>query len=85
MLQREGGEGGDTTPIPTLPDADAKQALALKVLKKAFGGLIKNEANVESAEGLSALQNQYDISMIIQGKKFREDGELLARTAVYFR
>jgi hypothetical protein len=74
VIQR-GKESGDLSLIPTLPDLESKRALALKVLKKAYGGLIKQETEVAGVEGLDALFAQYDQAMISQDKYFRENGE----------
>ena len=69
------GPGGDTTPIPTLPDLEARRNLALVVLKKAYGGRIKAETKVEGVASEDALRVKYDQAMIGQQKKFREKGK----------
>lgn len=68
VIQRE----GDTTPIPALPDVEARRLFALTVLKKAYGGMIKQEPNVTEAKGIEAMQALYDQSMIRQKKTFKE-------------
>jgi hypothetical protein len=73
VIQREGGGGGSSTPIPSLPDPEARRALALHVLKEAYGGLIKQELSVVTVEGLGALQSAYDQAMKRQGKTFKDE------------
>jgi hypothetical protein len=68
------GGGGDTTPIPTLPDFEARKNLAVAVLKKAFGGRIKTETKVEGVPSEDALRTKYDAAMMRQKKKFRAPG-----------
>jgi len=77
VIQREGGAGGsgDTTPIPRLPDVEARRNFALLILKKAYGGRIKTEAKVAGTADEGALRTEYDAAMMRQGKKFREKGE----------
>jgi len=64
VIQRQ---GGNTVPIPALPDFESRRALALNAIKKAYGGLIKQEAKIVEVNGLSAMQTQYDQAMIRQG------------------
>jgi hypothetical protein len=68
------GGGGDTTPIPTLPDFEARKDLALVILKKAYGGRIKAETKVQEVASESELQTKYDQAMMRQKKKFRAPG-----------
>ncbi len=68
VIQRE----GETTPIPPLADVEARRLLALSVLKKAYGGLIKQEPRVTEVKGIAAMQTLYDQSMIRQNKVYRE-------------
>jgi hypothetical protein len=72
VIQRQ---GGNTVPIPALPDFESRRALALNAIKKAYGGLIKQEAKIVEVKGLSAMQTQYDQAMIRQGKVFVENDE----------
>lgn len=73
VIQRQGG-GGNTTPIPPLPDMEARQALALDVLKRAYGSKIRKESKIVAVAGMAAMLSQYDQAMIRQGKTFVEDG-----------
>jgi hypothetical protein len=73
VIQRQGG--GDSTPIPLLPDLEARRALALKVLKETYGGLIRQQARLIGVPDTDALRTRYDASMIRQGKTFTENGE----------
>jgi len=68
------GGGGDTTPIPTLPDPEARKDLALSILKKAYGGRIKTETKVQEVASGAELQTKYDAAMMRQKKKFRAEG-----------
>jgi hypothetical protein len=68
------GGGGDTTPIPTLPDLEARRDLAIMILKKAYGGRIKAEAKVEGVPSEDVLRTKYDDAMMRQKKKFRAEG-----------
>ncbi|MEM5774795.1 MAG: hypothetical protein AAGU05_07300, partial [Anaerolineaceae bacterium] len=61
-----------TSPIPPLADVEARRLLALSVLKKAYGGLIKQEPHVTEVKGIAAMQTLYDQSMIRQNKVYRE-------------
>lgn len=74
ILQRAPGPpgSGNTTPIPMLPDVEARRNLALLILKKAFGGRIKSEAKVVDVKGVNAMWAEYDNAMIRQKKEFRE-------------
>jgi hypothetical protein len=72
IIQRQGGGAGNTTPIPALPDHASRQALAIDVLKKAYGDRIKSETKVVTVDSEGALRAEYDRSMIAQGKQFRE-------------
>ncbi len=76
VIQRNPGPpgGGNTTPIPTLPDFEARKNLALMILKKAFGGRIKAETKVEGVPSEDVLRTKYDEAMIRQKKQFREKG-----------
>jgi len=68
---------GNSTPIPKLPDADARHALAVDVLKKAYGGMVKAETTVGTAASEDELRARYDQAMIRMGRKFRQpDGTL---------
>jgi hypothetical protein len=71
VIQRQ--NGGNSIPIPILPDVQARRALALKVLKEAYGGLIRQESKVTGAS-TSQLRALYDASMVSQGKTFTESG-----------
>ena len=75
IIQRQGGGGGNTAPIPALPDPEARRVLAVDVLKKAYGDKIKEKTKVVGVESESALRAEYDRSMIAQGKKFKETDE----------
>ena len=75
VIQREGGSGANLSLIPALPDLESKRALALQVLKKAFGGLIKQDTQVTGVEGLDTLFAQYDQAMIRQGKTYKTGNE----------
>jgi hypothetical protein len=68
------GGGGDTTPIPTLPDFEARKNLAVAILKKAFGGRVKTETKVQAVSSGTELQSKYDAAMMRQQKKFRAEG-----------
>ena len=70
VVQRQ--NGGGSTPIPVLPDVQARRALALKVLKDAYGGLIRQESKVTGVAGAAQLRARYDTSMVSQGKTFTE-------------
>ena len=72
VIQRQ---PANTTPIPPLADVDARRALALDVLKKAYGGLIKQETKVNGVASPTLLLRQYDAAMIRQNKVFVEDGK----------
>lgn len=77
VLQRQGagGTGGASAPIPALPEPDRRRDFALDVLKKAYGGLIKQESKVIGAPNESLLRVLYDQSMIAMGRVFiEEDG-----------
>ena len=75
VIQRDGGGGiGNTAPIPALPDPAARKAMAIDVLKKAYGGKIKEEVNIVGVDSEGALRAEYDRSMMAQGKQFRETG-----------
>ncbi len=71
QVQRQGG-GGTPEPIPKLTDAKARGALALDVLKKAYGGLIKKESKVNGLDNESKLRSEYDAAMARQGRVFKE-------------
>jgi hypothetical protein len=77
MIQRQPAPsgGGDTTPIPTLPDFEARRNLAVFVLKKAYGGRIKAETQVQGVASEDELRAKYDTAMIALKKKFREKGK----------
>jgi hypothetical protein len=76
LIQRQGGSagGGNTTPIPKLPELEARKNLAVHILKKAYASRIKTEAKVVGKESEDAIRTEYDQAMIRQGKKFREKG-----------
>lgn len=76
VIQRGPGQpgGGDTTPIPTLPDFEARKNLAVVILKKAYAGRIKTETKVQAVASGSELQTAYDGAMMRQKKKFRPEG-----------
>ena len=75
LIQRQGGPGGgNTTPIPKLPELDARKNLAFNILKKAYSSRIKIEAKVTGKESEDAIRSEYDQAMIRQKKKFREKG-----------
>jgi hypothetical protein len=73
VIQRQGGGGSSSIPIPALPELEARRALALHVLKKAYGGLIKQELTVKPVEGLDALRAAYDQAMKRQNKTFKDE------------
>lgn len=77
MIQRQPAPsgGGDTTPIPTLPDFEARRNLAVFVLRKAYGGRIKAETQVQGVASEDELRVKYDTAMIALKKKFREKGK----------
>jgi hypothetical protein len=73
--QGEGGRGGSSAPIPTLPDPARRRSLALDILKKAYGGLIKEESKVIGMPNEGLLRASYDNAMIVMGRVFiKEDG-----------
>lgn len=72
VVQRQGGGGGSSAPIPALPDAERRHSLALDVLKKAYGGRIKKETKVNGTANESQLRTMYDIAMIAMGRVFVE-------------
>ncbi|MFQ5434525.1 MAG: hypothetical protein ACE5FD_06585 [Anaerolineae bacterium] len=74
VIQRQ-DDGGDEQPIPKLPSPKARRAKALEILKKAYGGLIKQESKVNGVDSEAALRQHYDNSMIRQGKVFRESDD----------
>ena len=76
LIQRQGGGsgGGDTTPIPRLPDLEARRNLAFHILKTAYSSRIKIEAKVVGKDSEDAIRSEYDQAMIRQNKKFREKG-----------
>ncbi len=73
-IQRQ-ESGGDEQPIPKLPDPEARRAKALEILKKAYGGLIKQESKVNGVNSEAELRQNYDQSMMRQGKVFRESDD----------
>jgi hypothetical protein len=77
VIQRNPGPpgSGNTIPIPVLADMEARRNLALMILKKAFGGRIKSEAQVVEKKGTEEMWAEYDSAMIRQGKEFREPPE----------
>jgi hypothetical protein len=62
VVQRQGSPagGGSTEPVPALPDLEARRALALHIIKKAYGGLIKQESEVIGAKSDEQLRKVYD-------------------------
>jgi hypothetical protein len=70
VIQRQGG-GGNTTPIPRLATHAERTALAIDVLKNAYGDRIASETKVNPVDSESALRAEYDRSMIEQGKQIR--------------
>lgn len=73
MIQRQGGGGsGNTTPIPKLASPEERNALAISVLKKAYGGRIKAEIKINAVANEGALRAEYDRSMMAQNKEFVE-------------
>lgn len=74
LVQRQSPGGGNVSPIPKLPDLEARKSLALVILKTGFGSRIKTEAKVVGTESESEIRTSYDAAMIRQGKKFRERG-----------
>jgi hypothetical protein len=77
LIQRQAGAGtgGNTTPIPKLPELEARTSLAINILKKAYSSRIKTEAKVVGKDSEDAIRAEYDQAMIRQGKKFRQKGE----------
>ena len=77
LIQRQGGPGsaGDTTPIPKLPELEARKNLAFHILKQAYSSRIKIEAKVVGKDSEDAIRTEYDQAMIRQRKKFREKGQ----------
>jgi hypothetical protein len=72
-VQRNGPEGGgNTTPIPKLPDADARHALAVDILKKAYGGMVKADTKVDTTASEDELRARYDQAMIRMGRTFKQ-------------
>ncbi|MCJ7623602.1 MAG: hypothetical protein MUO76_08855 [Anaerolineaceae bacterium] len=77
ILQRQGGGSGSEVPIPALPEATAREELAVKILKDAYGGLIKKETKVVNVDDASQLRTYYDQTMMRLDKKFRESDDNL--------
>lgn len=72
VIQRQGGGGGNTTPIPKLGEHAERQAFAIDILKKAYGDRIKSETKVNPVKSEAELRAEYDRSMIAQKKQFRD-------------
>ena len=74
VAQRQGPTtGGDSSAaIPVLPNLEARRALALDILKKAYGGLIKQESKVNGTANEDELRSRYDQAMVRMKRSFRE-------------
>lgn len=64
-IQRAPGKpAAGAPPIPLLPELDARRALAIDILKKAFGGRIKQESKVTGLKSARDVRDRYDEAMI---------------------